>query len=167
MIRVWITVYVPDESGYEFFGQINGALSVQMSQKRHRGQQSAHEYERVRVEARRARYHGPLFAEVLENYGVDIIFRSVDFLPGEPGNACPRNNRCYYYRGSSSNINDCFRTSVIAVLFEYGLKNIAIDLWDASNINAFSARIPWIDFMSSGDSSTFNSCRTFRFAEKE
>lgn len=58
-------------------------------------------------------------------------------------------------------------TSVIAVLFEYGLKNIAIDLCDANSMKAFNARIPCTDSMSSGESVTFNSCRTFLFNENE
>jgi len=38
-----------------------------MSEERDRGQQTAHEYKRVRVQTGRPRYDRPLFAEILDN----------------------------------------------------------------------------------------------------
>jgi len=60
-------MYEPDKSGYELFGQVDRALPVQVSQKRDRREQSAHEYEGIRVKAGRACNDGPRLAEMLEN----------------------------------------------------------------------------------------------------
>lgn len=60
---------VPDESGHKLFGQIDRAFPIQVFQERNRRQQSAHEYERIRVQTRRARNDRPWFSQMLKNIG--------------------------------------------------------------------------------------------------